>query len=349
MPGASHGFHDFANATCATVCLSCASSSGSRLSIPIRYTRSFRVRGFTAQASRRDAGGEADRFCCKRAWYCAHSCSFPTFWFSKMARMSCSFSFKYFWMSSVVTTFCSPATESGLGACGESGARRLRGKARAVSVKKSAWRSGEDDGREDPARERGRAIGYGSSEARWFVEGAHLGTHGFRRELHAHGRRAFKTARVVFSSVRVFGEVGGREGRIFCVVRSCFSARAVLLRARVLTRSRCSLPADTCPSLGYHGQRDEHAPLPPKDGSGRWSCARRRRRRGQMARRPERREVRPRPAARHVRGAGGDRGEHRGRGRGRKSRRTAAETARCLSTSHASRESVDWYQYCIAR
>ena len=74
------------------------------------------------------------RFCCKRAWYCAHSCSFPTFWFSKMARISCSFSFKYFWMSSVVTTFCSPATESGLGACGRAGAR-MRAKARvAVSA-----------------------------------------------------------------------------------------------------------------------------------------------------------------------------------------------------------------------
>ena len=36
------------------------------------------------------------RFCCNRAWYCTHSCSFPTFWFSRMARMSCSFSFKYF-------------------------------------------------------------------------------------------------------------------------------------------------------------------------------------------------------------------------------------------------------------
>ena len=37
---------------------------------------------------------------------------------------------------------------------------------------------------------------------------------------------------------------------------------------------------------------------------------------GQVARQPERQEVRPRAAARQVRGAGGDRAERRGRGRG---------------------------------
>ena len=36
------------------------------------------------------------RFCCNLAWYCAHSCSFPMFWFSRIAKISCSFSFKYF-------------------------------------------------------------------------------------------------------------------------------------------------------------------------------------------------------------------------------------------------------------
>jgi hypothetical protein len=63
------------------------------------------------------------------------TCSLPTFWFSKMARISCWFSSKYFWMSSVVITFSGAAAAAGvvlaaavLGACevGGRGGHRVR-------------------------------------------------------------------------------------------------------------------------------------------------------------------------------------------------------------------------------
>ena len=36
------------------------------------------------------------RFCCSLAWYWLHASSLPTFWFSRMARMSVWFSSRYF-------------------------------------------------------------------------------------------------------------------------------------------------------------------------------------------------------------------------------------------------------------
>ena len=65
-----------------------------------------------------------------------------------------------------------------------------------------------------PRANAGRAIGYGSSEARWFVEGARTSALMVSGESYTRTDAARSKLRSsFFSSVRVFGEVGCREGK----------------------------------------------------------------------------------------------------------------------------------------